>query len=163
PEIQKDLDWMRDFMRSKVWPLEVLDVQDDAFSRILSGLQAEVKARGLWASHLPRELGGQGFGQVRLALMNEVVGTSFWGPWVFGCQAPDSGNSELLAVAGTPDQKEQWLDPLLSGKITSAFSMTERDVAGSDPTRIQTRARLDGDQWVIDGHKWFTSNGMSAD
>ena len=163
PSFEEKLAWMRTFVRERVWPLEVLDVDDSTFERILRGLQAEVKERGLWATHLPPELGGQGFGQVKLALMHEIEGTSPWGPWVFGNQAPDSGNGEILALAGTEEQKRRWLHPLLAGEMRSAYSMTEPENAGSDPTRLSTTAVLDGDEWVINGHKWFSSNAMSAD
>src|SRR5213078_5220129 len=126
-------------------------------------LQERVKERGLWAAHLPPDLGGQGFGQVKLGLMHEILGSSVFAPSVFGNQAPDSGNSEILAMAGTEDQKEQYLHPLLAGDLRSAFSMTEPENAGSDPTLLSTTAELQGDEWVINGHKWFTSNGMIAD
>ena len=95
--------------------------------------------------------------------MHEILGTSPIAPLAFGNQAPDSGNSEILALAGTPEQKERYLHPLLAGDLRSAFSMTEPDTAGSDPTLLQTRAVRDGDEWVINGHKWFTSNGSIAD
>jgi len=163
PEFERDLEWVRDFMRTQVWPLEVLEVEDKEFELVLRALQEEVKVRGLWAAHLPPELGGQGLGQVRLARLNEVIGSSFWGPYVFGCQAPDSGNAEILALVGTPAQKERWLYPLLDGQIFSAFSMTEPDNAGSDPTRMSTTAVRVGDDWIINGHKWFSSNAMAAD
>lgn len=163
PEFERDLAWVCEFMTTQVWPLEVLDVEDKEFEVILRALQAEVKERRLWAAHLPPELGGQGHGQVKLARLNEIIGTSFWGPYVFGCQAPDSGNGEILALVGTPEQKERWLYPLLDGRIWSAYSMTEPDNAGSDPTRMSTTAVRDGDEWVINGHKWFSSNAMAAD
>src|SRR5260370_1502104 len=95
--------------------------------------------------------------------MQEVEGETGWGHRVFGNQGPDSGNSEVLAHFGTEAQKKRWLEPLLDGKIRSAFSMTEPNTAGSDPTMLSTTAVLDGDEWVINGHKWFTSNGMIAD
>jgi acyl-CoA dehydrogenase len=163
PEFEAKLAWMRDFVREEVFPLEVLDCDDVTFMRIVRSLQGEVKKRGMWATHLPPELGGQGFGQVKLGLMHEIEGQSPWAPIVFGNQAPDSGNSEVLAHFGTPEQKERWLYPLLDGRIRSAFSMTEPDHAGSDPTTLSTTAVLEGDEWVINGHKWFTSNGMIAD
>ena len=103
-----------------------------------------MKERGLWAAHLPPELGGQGFGQVKLGLMHEILGTSPFAPAVFGNAAPDSGNSEILALAGTEDQKERYLHPLLAGDLRSAFSMTEPDTAGSDPTLLQTPRRARG-------------------
>ncbi len=165
PEFQVDLDWMRDFVRIELWPLEtVLDeLSYDGLDTIIKPLQEEVKRRGLWAAHLPPELGGQGFGQVRLALMHEILGSTVIAPTVFGNQAPDSGNGEIIALAGTAEQKRRFLDPLLAGDLRSAFSMTEPAVAGSDPTAIQTRARREGDEYVIDGHKWFSSNASRAD
>jgi acyl-CoA dehydrogenase len=163
PEFEEKLRWMRDFVREEVFPLEVLDVDDQTFQRIVRSLQEKVKKQGLWAAHLPPELGGQGFGQVKLGLMHEIDGMSPWAPIVFGNQAPDSGNSEVLAHFGTPDQKNRWLLPLLDGKVRSGFSMTEPMHAGSDPVQMSTTALLEGDRWVINGHKWFTSNGMIAD
>ena len=165
PEFQRELDWMRDFVRAEVWPIETVfdELGEAGFERAIAPLQEQVKARGLWAAHLPPELGGQGFGQVRLGLMHEILGSSPYAPVVFGNAAPDSGNAELIALAGTPDQKAEWLEPLLAGDLRSAFSMTEPGTAGSDPTLLETRAVEDGDCWVIDGRKWFSSNGSIAD
>jgi acyl-CoA dehydrogenase len=165
PEFQQQLDWMRDLVREEVWPIETVfdELGEEGFKRAIRPLQEQVKERGLWAAHLPPELGGQGFGQVRLGLMHEILGTSPFAPAVFGNAAPDSGNSEVLALAGTPDQKERYLYPLLAGDLRSAFSMTEPETAGSDPTLLQTSAVREGDEWVINGHKWFTSNGSVAD
>jgi acyl-CoA dehydrogenase len=98
-----------------------------------------------------------------MGLMNELLGASVLAPFAFGAEAPDSGNSEILALAGTPAQKERWLQPLLAGELTSSFSMTEPETAGSDPTLLETRAVKDGDGWVVSGHKWFSSNGSIAD
>jgi len=163
PEFEKKLEWMREFVREEVYPLEVLDADEAGFRRIIRSLQDEVKSQKLWATHLPPELGGQGYGQVKLGLMHEIEGATMWAPIVFGNQAPDSGNSEVLAHFGTQAQKDQWLYPLLDGRLRSAFSMTEPNTAGSDPTLLSSTAVLDGDEWVINGHKWFTSNGMVAD
>jgi acyl-CoA dehydrogenase len=163
PEFEEKLEWMREFVREEVYPLEVLDADEATFKRIVGSLQEEVKRRGMFAAHLPPDLGGQGFGQVKLGLMHEIDGASSWAPLVFGNQAPDSGNSEVLAMFGTPEQKERWLYPLLEGRIRSGFSMTEPMHAGSDPVNMSTTAVLEGDEWVINGHKWFTSNGMIAD
>jgi acyl-CoA dehydrogenase len=102
-------------------------------------------------------------GQVRLGLMHEILGTSPIAPLAFGNAAPDSGNSELIALAGTPEQKDRWLHPLLAGDLRSAFSMTEPHTPGSDPTQLATRASKDGEDWVIDGRKWFSSNASIAD
>ena len=165
PEFQEQLDWMRTFAREEIWPIETVidDLGQEGFVRAIAPLQEQVKERGLWAAHLPPDLGGQGFGQVKLGLMHEILGTSVFAPSVFGNQAPDSGNSEVLAMAGTEDQKEQYLHPLLEGDLRSAFSMTEPDTAGSDPTLLQTSAVEDGDSWVINGRKWFSTNASVAD
>src|SRR4051794_40363178 len=163
PEFQEKLDWMREVVRDQIWPLETLALDYDQLQRALAPLQEEVRERGLWAAHLPPDLGGQGYGQVKLGLMHEILGTSPYAPAAFGNQAPDSGNSEILALAGTPEQKERWLEPLLAGDVKSAFSMTEPDTAGSDPTQLRTRAVRDGDDYVITGHKWFSSNASIAD
>ena len=163
PDFEAKLAWMREFVKREVFPLEVLETDEVTFMRIVRSLQEQVKKEGLWAAHLPPELGGQGFGQVKLGLMHEIDGMSPWAPIVFGNQAPDSGNSEVLAGFGTPEQKERWLHPLLDGRLRSGFSMTEPDHAGSDPVEMSTAAVLEGDEWVINGHKWFTSNGMIAD
>jgi acyl-CoA dehydrogenase len=163
PEFQAQLDWMAEFVREEIWPMETLDLDMEQIDRAVAPLQEKVKERNLWAAHLDPELGGQGYGQVKLGLMHEILGTSPYAPLAFGNQAPDSGNSEILALAGTPEQKERWLHPLLAGDLKSAFSMTEPETAGSDPTLLQTRAVRDGDEWVIDGHKWFSSNASIAD
>jgi acyl-CoA dehydrogenase len=163
PEFQRQLDWMREFVREEIWPMETLDLEQQQIDRAMEPLQEQVKERGLWAAHLDPELGGQGFGQVKLGLMHEVLGTSPYAPLAFGNQPPDSGNSEVLALAGTEEQKDRWLHPLLAGDLKSAFSMTEPETAGSDPTLLRTRAVREGDEWVINGHKWFSSNASIAD
>src|ERR1700731_4829153 len=165
PEFQAQLDWMRELVREEIWPLETIwrELTNESLREAMAPLQQRVKERGLWAAHLPPELGGQGMGQVRLGLMHEILGSSPIAPLAFGNAAPDSGNSEIIAMGGTPEQKERYLHPLLAGDLKSAFSMTEPDTAGSDPTLLSTTARRDGDQWVINGHKWFSSNGSIAD
>ena len=163
PEFQAHLDWMSAFVRDEILPLETLDLDYAQLMRAFKPLQEQVKERGLWAAHLDPELGGQGFGQVKLGLMHEILGMTPIAPFAFGNQAPDSGNSEILALAGSDEQKERYLHPLLAGDLHSAFSMTEPDSAGSDPTTLRTRAVRDGDDYVISGHKWFTSNGSIAD
>ncbi len=162
PEFQEHLDWMERLVREEIWPLETLGLDYDQLQRAMAPLQEQVKARGLWAAHLDPELGGQGFGQVKLGLMHEILGSTPIAPFAFGNQAPDSGNSEILALAGTDEQKERFLHPLLAGDLHSAFSMTEPN-AGSDPTLLTTSAVLEGDEWVINGHKWFSSNASIAD
>ena len=142
PEFQEQLDWMRDFVREEIWPLETSSTSSTGTPRPRhEPLQEQVKERGLWAAHLDPELGGQGFGQVKLGLMHEILGTTPLAPFAFGNAAPDSGNSEILALAGTPEQKERWLHPLLDGDLRSAFSMTEPDTAGSDPTLLRDPRR----------------------
>ncbi|ODU07653.1 MAG: acyl-CoA dehydrogenase [Pseudonocardia sp. SCN 72-86] len=163
PEFEKKLEWMRRFVREEIIPLEALpDLDRATFDRMTAPLKEQVKEQGLWAAHLAPELGGGGFGQVKLGLMHEILGQCRFAPPIFGNQAPDSGNAELLALGGSPEQKEQWLYPLLRGELRSAFSMTEPG-AGADPTLLRTRAVLDGDGYVIDGHKWFSSNASHAD
>ncbi len=165
PDFQAQLDWMGEFVRREIWPLESIsrELGVDGLTRAIAPLQEQVKQRGLWAAHLPAELGGQGMGQVRLGLMHEILGTSPIAPLAFGNSAPDSGNSEILALAGTDEQKDRWLHPLLAGDLRSAFSMTEPHTPGSDPTQLATRAVRDGDEWVIEGRKWFSSNASIAD
>ncbi|HEY0484967.1 MAG TPA: acyl-CoA dehydrogenase family protein [Mycobacteriales bacterium] len=162
PEFERQLDWMRAFVRDEVLPLEVLDLDDAQFAALAGPLRERVKAQGLWAAHLDRELGGQGFGQLKLGLMHEIIGRSKLAPYVFGNNAPDSGNSEILARHGTPEQREEWLYPLLAGTVRSAYAMTEPG-AGADPTLLSTVAVPDGDDWVIDGRKYFITNASVAD
>ncbi len=138
--------------------------EDRRSSRELSeSIKAKVKQAGLWAPHLPPEYGGAGLGFLEHAYMNEVLAYSMGAAALFGVVAPNSGNQTILLKYGTEEQKRKWLVPLTEGKMESGFSMTEPDSAGSDPRSIKTTARRDGDQWVINGHKWFTSNGFRAD
>ncbi|MGZ6977068.1 MAG: acyl-CoA dehydrogenase family protein [Acidimicrobiia bacterium] len=126
-------------------------------------IKGVVRQAGLWAPHLPVEYGGAGLDFLELAYMNEVLAYAAGAAALFGVVAPNSGNQSLLVKYGTEDQKRKWLLPLIDGTYESGFSMTEPDVAGSDPRAIRTTARRDGDDWVINGHKWFTSNGKRAD
>jgi len=163
PEFEEKLAWMREFVREEVFPLETIDLDRPTFDRLAEPLKRQVKDQGLWAAHLDPELGGAGFGQVKLGLMHEILGQSRFAPMIFGNNAPDSGNAELIAIGSTSEaQKDQWLWPLLDGKLHSAFSMTEPG-AGADPTLLSTTAVRDGDEWVINGHKWFTTNASYAD
>lgn len=170
PEFQAKLDWMDTFVRDKVQPLEYLyDYDKDApydtgnvpLRKIIRHLQEEVRAQDLWAAHLPRHLGGSGAGAVKLTYMNERFGFSGFGPVVFGCQGPDSGNSEILAMFGTPDQKQRFLEPLLANDVFSCYAMTEPQ-GGSDPTNLRASAVRDGDGWLINGDKWFASSAANA-
>ena len=171
PAYQEKLDWADDFMRTRVEPLQYiinhpLDLRDPVRQELIPPLQEEVRRHGLWACHLGPELGGPGFGQVKLALLNEILGRTgpgpTVGPIVFGCAAPDTGNAEIIAHFGTAAQKARYLEPLLAGTMFSAFSMTEPQ-GGSDPKTFRTRAVLDGDEWVITGEKWFSSNARWAE
>ena len=167
PDYQKKLDWADEFVRDKVEPLDYAFPHlqfvplDDNRRKVIDPLKDEVRAQGLWATHLGPQLGGQGFGQVKLALLNEILGRSSWAPIIFGCQAPDTGNAEIIAHYGTPEQKERYLQPLLDGELFSCYSMTEPH-AGADPTLFKTRAVKDGDEWVINGWKYFSSNAKTA-
>ena len=168
PEFQAKLDWMDAFIRDEVEPLDLVyggqayRPLDDELRPIVEPLKQQVREKGLWACHLGPELGGQGYGQLKLALMNELIGRSPWASVIFGCQAPDTGNAEIIAMYGTEEQKARYLKPLLDGECFSGFSMTEPH-AGSDPRLFRTRAvRDDGDGWVITGEKYFTSNAANA-
>jgi len=150
-------------MDERVLPNEpILDREDDTADDVVRALRDEVRALGLWAPHVPPEAGGTGTGFLDYAYLNEHIGRSLWGQLVFGCQAPDAGNAEILHLFGTDEQKDRWLQPLVAGEIRSFFSMTEPEVPGSDPTTLRTRAVRDGDDWVIDGHKWFSSGADGA-
>jgi acyl-CoA dehydrogenase len=167
PEYQEKLDWADEFVREKVEPLDHLFPKlqfvplDGARRRIVDPLKDEVRKQGLWATHLGPELGGQGFGQLKLALLNEILGRSLWASIVFGCQAPDTGNAEIIAQYGTDEQKRAYLQPLLDGEMFSSYSMTEPQ-GGADPTQFRCRAERDGDEWVINGWKFFSSNAKTA-
>jgi acyl-CoA dehydrogenase len=127
------------------------------------GIKEKVRQAGLWAPHLPAEYGGAGLDFLELAYMNEVLAYAVGAASLFGVVAPNSGNQSILVKYGTEEQKQRWLIPLIDGQLESGFSMTEPDQPGSDPRSIKTSARRDGDEWVINGHKWFTSNGKRAD
>jgi acyl-CoA dehydrogenase len=162
----KELSWVDDFVREEIVPVDQVvkhawDLRDPVRQALIPPLQERVRERGLWACHLGPNLGGPGYGQVKLALLNECLGRTHSGPIVFGCHAPDSGNSEILAHYGTPELKQRYLEPLLRNDIVSAYSMTEPR-GGSDPTGFTTSAVLDGGEWVINGEKWFSSHANFA-
>jgi alkylation response protein AidB-like acyl-CoA dehydrogenase len=128
----------------------------------IKALRARVKAAGLWGPQIPRELGGMGLALLEHGMVSEELGRSPIGHLVFGCQAPDAGNFEILHKYGSAEQKRRWLEPLAAGEIRSCFAMTEPELAGSNPTELRTSARRDGGEYVIDGHKWFTSGADGA-
>ena len=166
PAFQRELDWMDAFVREEIEPLDFVighpnDFADPNRAKLIPPLQQQVKERGLWACHLGPDLGGQGYGQLKLGLMNEILGRAKCAPVVFGCQAPDSGNAEILAHYGTVEQKDRYLQPLLDNEICSCYSMTEPQ-GGADPKVFKCRAELVGDEWVINGEKWFSSNARYA-
>ncbi len=166
PDYQEKLDWVEELMVNELEPLDLVeldpyDKRNPEVMAVLRPLQQKVKDHGLWAAHLSPDLGGQGYGQVKLALLNEILGRSRWAPSVFGSQAPDSGNAEIIALFGTDEQKRRYLQPLLDGDISSCYSMTEPQ-GGSDPGLFVTRAERDGDSWLINGEKWFSSNARHA-
>jgi acyl-CoA dehydrogenase len=141
--------------------------QRDDRRRESAELREEIKGKvvraGLWAPHLPREYGGAGLDFLSLAYMYEILAYGVGANALFGIAAPNSGNASILVKYGTEEQKQKWLLPLIAGEMESGFSMTEPEHAGSDPRSITTEAVRDGDEWVINGHKWFTSNGIKAD
>jgi len=138
------------------------DLDRSEYLTILIGMRGEAQKAGLWLPHMPKEWGGMGLGHVELAMVQAEGAKSRLGPWVMNCQAPDEGNMHTLLHWGTDEQKEQFLRPLCEGRVMSCFAMTEPEVAGSDPTLIKTHAYQDGDEWVINGHKWFISNAHRA-
>jgi hypothetical protein len=135
PDFQEQLDWMREFVREEIWPLETIwhELGLDGLTRAIAPLQERGQGAGLWAAHLRPSSAGRAWARCKLGLMHEILGTSPIAPLAFGNAAPDSGNSEILALAGTPEQKDRWLHPLLAGDLRSAFSMTEPDTPAPIP------------------------------
>src|SRR5262249_496008 len=171
PQVEELRDRIRAFMGEHVYPVELEAMQAlDAevgpgtpYPEVLVEIRNRAREDGLWNLFMPDQRYGAGLGNWEYGVLCEEMGRSpAVAPMAFNCSAPDTGNMEILAEHGTDQQREQWLQPLLEGKIRSCFSMTEPEVAGSDPTTLQTRAELDGDEWVINGHKWFTSGAVGA-
>ncbi len=167
PDFQKKLDWVDEFCRDEIEPLDLVfpyavRSKDPKIKALVKPLQDQVKEQGLWAIFLDKDLGGPGFGQLKLGLLNEILGRYGSAPQIFGSAAPDTGNMEMLAAYGTEEQKKRWLEPMLNQEIWSAYSMTEPQ-GGSDPRLFKTHALRVGDEWVINGEKWFTSAGRAAD
>ncbi len=164
PELEAIREKTRDFIDTVVKPAEAKIVRDDRKSLIAAiiEMRTEAQKRGLWLPHMPEEWGGMGLSHVELAMVQAEAAKSGFGPYAINAQAPDEGNMHTLLHWGTDDQKEKYLRPLCEGRARSCFAMTEPEVAGSDPTLIQTRGYQDGDEWVINGHKWFISGARGA-
>jgi alkylation response protein AidB-like acyl-CoA dehydrogenase len=163
PEIKEQRRKARTFLDEHIIPNEpAFEEGGSGAEELMKDMQARVKAMGMWALFIGPEAGGSGTGFLPYAFVNEILGRSPYAPRAFGCAAPDTGNAEILHQFGTPEQKERWMKPLVAGQIRSCFSMTEPEVSGADPTGLRTRAVRDGDEWVINGHKWFTSGAIGA-
>jgi acyl-CoA dehydrogenase len=172
PEVAKLRERVLDFMEDEIYPVEreLMAALDEEvgpgvpYPANLSAIRDKAKGEGLWNLFMPDERFGPGLTNWEYGLLCEEMGRSpMAAPMAFNCSAPDTGNMEILAEHGSEEQRERWLEPLLEGRIRSCFSMTEPEVSGSDPTLLQARAVLDGDEWVIDGHKWFTSGAVGAE
>jgi acyl-CoA dehydrogenase len=172
PEVDALRERVLDFMDAEIYPEEreimaAIDAEVSAgvpYPANLSAVREKAKGQGLWNLFMPDERFGPGLKNWEYGLLCEEMGRSpMAAPMAFNCSAPDTGNMEILAEHGTDQQREEWLEPLLEGRIRSCFSMTEPEVSGSDPTLLQARAALDGEDWVIDGHKWFTSGAVGAE
>ncbi len=164
PKTRELVDRIRDFVETEVYPLEE-SWQKVAFRELIPKLQQKrqlVREQGLWTPQIPKSHGGLGLGFLEHALVSEQLARSPLGHYIFNAQAPDAGNMEILLEFGTPQQQEQWLTPLLAGDVRSCFSMTEPERPGSNPVWMETRAVRDGDDYVINGHKWFTSSADGA-
>jgi acyl-CoA dehydrogenase len=171
PEVDAIRAEVRSFVDTVVVPAEEKNRADRsgderadrrALIEMIGTLRVEARKAGLWLPHMPPEWGGMGLGPTAMAAVSAEAGRSPIGPYVLNCQAPDEGNQHTLLHWGTDDQKERYLRPLCEGAARSCFAMTEPEVAGSDPTLIQTRAERDGDEWVVNGHKWFISGAKRA-
>jgi acyl-CoA dehydrogenase len=168
PEHEAIRSRVRDFIQDTVKPAlagtnddeRVLSRQE--YLTVILGLREQAKSLGLWLPHMPKEWGGMGLGHVELAMVQAEAGKTRLGPWLLNCMAPDEGNMHTLLHWGSDEQKERYLRPLCEGKVMSCFAMTEPEVAGSDPTLIRTYAEKDGDEWIINGHKWFISNARRS-
>ncbi len=166
PDVEEVRLRVRKFMDTNVRPeeerLESNGADRGEYVRTIVGLREKAKGEGLWNPHLPAEWDGMGLGPTAMAFVSAEAGRTGIGPFVINAQAPDEGNMHTLLHWATPEQKERYLRPLAEGRARSCFAMTEPEVAGSDPTLIQTKAVKDGDDWVINGHKWFISGAKGA-
>jgi acyl-CoA dehydrogenase len=166
PEVEELRLKVRQFIEEVVRPAEKRIAEREGDRKLLIEsiieMRAAAKDRGLWLPHMPKEYGGMGLGHVAMASVSAEAAKSGFGPFALNAQAPDEGNMHTLLHWATDEQKERYLRPLCDGYVRSCFAMTEPEVAGSDPTLIQTRAVLEGDDWVINGHKWFISGAHGA-
>ncbi|MBW2411656.1 MAG: acyl-CoA dehydrogenase family protein [Deltaproteobacteria bacterium] len=163
-KMQTILGMMKEFVQKELIPLEA-EAHTKTFAEMLPQLEEKrqmVKQMELWSPLMPKEYGGMELNLMESALVYETLGVTPFGLFVFGCQAPDAGNIEILHQYGTDEQKEKWLKPLINGEIRSCFSMTEVDLPGSNPVMLDTTAEKDGDDYVINGHKWFSSSADGA-
>jgi acyl-CoA dehydrogenase len=172
PEVAQLRERVLDFMDAEIYPQEreIMEALDEEvapgvpYPENLTAVREKAKNDGLWNLFMPDERFGPGLKNWEYGLLCEEMGRSpMAAPMAFNCSAPDTGNMEILAEHGTEEQRERWLEPLLEGRIRSCFSMTEPEVSGSDPTLLQAKATLDGDEWVVEGHKWFTTGAVGAD
>ncbi|MGH7823298.1 MAG: acyl-CoA dehydrogenase family protein, partial [Candidatus Binatia bacterium] len=164
PEIDELRSRMRDFIENVVRSTEA-EIDESSRDSVRAGvitMRKEAIRRGLWLPHMPKEWGGMGLGHVAMAMMSAEAARARYGPFAINAQAPDEGNMHTILHWGTEEQKQKYLKPLCEGRARSCFAMTEPEVAGSDPTLIRTHAVLDGDFWVVNGHKWFISGARSA-
>jgi acyl-CoA dehydrogenase len=166
PEVEDVRRQVSDFMDGEVRPAvekaEADEADRNAWRRVIGELRERAKEWQLWLPHMPKEWGGMGLGPTAMAAVSSVAAKVGIGPYVLNCQAPDEGNMHTLLHWATGEQKERYLRPLCEGRARSCFAMTEPEVAGSDPTLIQTHAYQDGDEWVVNGHKWFISGARGA-
>jgi alkylation response protein AidB-like acyl-CoA dehydrogenase len=164
-KIKTIVDSINEFIDKELIPIEPEFISGDFYEMepLIKEKQEMVKKMGLWAPNFPEECGGMGLSMLEHGLVSEALGRSPLGHYVFWCQAPDAGNVEILHKYGTKEQKERYLNPLVKGDIRSCFSMTEVDMPGSNPVMLETTAEKDGDDYIINGHKWYTTSADGAD
>jgi acyl-CoA dehydrogenase len=155
-------DRVRSFIKEEIEPAESQMQKTGQWREGIIELRRKARQRGLWLPHMPPEFGGLGLGPLGIAMISAECGRNRLAPFIVNCQAPDEGNMHTLLHFATPAQKDKYLRPLCEGRVRSCFAMTEPEVAGSDPTQIQTHAEKQGDNWVINGHKWFISGAHGA-
>src|SRR3990172_432509 len=164
PAKQDNVNRVREYVDHELIPLEpsFLESGLGPLLPVLRGKRADVRRLGLWGPIYPHEYGGLGLDLVTHGLISEALGRCPLGHYVFGCNAPDAGNVELLHEFGSAAQRRRWLEPLVAGEIRSCFGMTEPGNSGANPLLLETRATLEGDSWVLNGRKWFTTGADGA-